>query len=85
VPLLLGMRLPPSYGAEYAAGFDAIYPRLAKELDVRFVPFFMEGVAGVPELNQEDALHPTARGHERLADNVQNALREAITAAQPRE
>lgn len=81
VPLLLGMRLPTSYGADYAEGFAAIYPRLAAELDVRFVPFFMEGVAGVPELNQEDALHPTAAGHRRLADNAQRALRDALAAA----
>jgi acyl-CoA thioesterase-1 len=80
VPLLLGMRLPPSYGSEYAEGFAAIYPRLAAELEVRFVPFFMEGVAGVPELNQEDALHPTAAGQRRLADNVQTALRDALAA-----
>jgi acyl-CoA thioesterase-1 len=81
VPLLLGMRLPPSYGSEYAEEFAGIYPRLASELEVRFVPFFMEGVAGVPELNQEDALHPTAAGQRRLADNVQAALREALAAA----
>ena len=77
-PLLLGVRLPPSYGAEYVAGFEAIYPRLAAELKVRLVPFFMQGVAGVPELNLEDGLHPTRAGHERLADNVEPALRETL-------
>jgi acyl-CoA thioesterase-1 len=44
------------------------------------VPFFMEGVAGVPEMNLEDGLHPTAKGHERLAANVEPALREAIAS-----
>jgi acyl-CoA thioesterase-1 len=73
--LLLGMRLPPNYGADYVAGFEAIYPRVASELGAALVPFFMDGVAGVPELNLEDALHPTAKGHERLADNVEPALR----------
>jgi acyl-CoA thioesterase I len=86
-PLLLAMRLPPSYGREYVAGFEAIYPRVARELDLAVVPFFMKGVAGVAELNLEDGLHPTAEGHERLADNVEPALREALTRAtqaQPR-
>jgi len=79
-PLLLGIRLPPSYGADYVTGFEAIYPRVARELGVAHVPFFMEGVAGVPELNLEDGLHPTAAGHERLAANVEPALREVIAA-----
>ena len=77
-PLLLGMRLPPSYGAEYTERFAAIYPRIARELDVAFVPFFMEGVAGVTAMNLEDGIHPTAEGHARLADNVEPALRELV-------
>jgi acyl-CoA thioesterase-1 len=68
--LLLGMRIPPSYGAEYTQSFADMYPRLAAELGVPLVPYFMEGVAGVPELNLEDGLHPTARGHEKLAETV---------------
>ncbi len=79
-PLLLGMRLPPSYGAEYANGFAAIYPRLAQELEVDFVPFFMEGVAGVSELNLPDGLHPTQAGHERLAEKLAPALKRLILA-----
>ncbi|WP_419192466.1 arylesterase [Engelhardtia mirabilis] len=80
--LLLGVRLPPNYG-EAAERFDALYPALAKELDVAFVPFFMEGVGGVPELNLADGLHPTAVGHERLADNVEPTLRELLEALPP--
>ncbi len=76
--LLLGMRLPPNYG-EYASAFDALYPRLAEEYGVAFVPYFMEGVGAVPELNLPDGLHPTAEGHERLADAVQDALRELLS------
>lgn len=87
IPLLLGMRLPPNYGAEYVEGFAAIYPRLARELGVAHVPFFMQGVAGVPELNLEDGLHPTAEGQRRLAASVEPALREALArvAAASRE
>jgi acyl-CoA thioesterase I len=79
-PLLLGMRIPTSYGDDYAAAFDAIYPRLADELGVRAVPFFMQGVGGEPAMNLEDGLHPTTAGHERLANQVEPALRELLTA-----
>jgi acyl-CoA thioesterase-1 len=72
--LLLGMRLPPSYGPDYVAGFEALFQRLADEQQLAFVPFFMNGVAGVPALNLEDGIHPTVAGHERLADNVLPAL-----------
>lgn len=68
--LLLGMRIPPNYGRPYASGFAAVYTHLQKELDVAAVPFFMEGVAGVPELNLADGIHPSAEGHVRLAENV---------------
>jgi acyl-CoA thioesterase-1 len=72
--LLLGVRMPPNYG-EYGAEFDAMYPRLVERFDLAFVPFFMDGVGGVPSLNLPDGLHPTAAGHEKLADNVESALR----------
>jgi acyl-CoA thioesterase-1 len=75
--LLLGVRIPPSYGP-YAADFDAIYERIAADLDVRLVPFFMEGVGGVAEQNLEDAMHPTPEGHATIAENVATALRELL-------
>lgn len=71
--LLLGVRLPTNYGA-LATEFDALYPALAEELDLAFLPYWMEGVGAVPRLNLEDGLHPTAEGHERLADNVEGPL-----------
>ena len=73
--LLLGMLLPPNYGQDYAAGFTAVYARVAAEHDVAFVPSFLEGVGGVAELNLPDGIHPTAEGHRRLADNVEASLR----------
>lgn len=72
--LLLGMRIPPSYGADHSEAFAAAYQRIADDLDVAFVPFFMNGVAAVPALNLEDGIHPTAEGHVRLAANVEDAL-----------
>jgi acyl-CoA thioesterase I len=77
--LLLGMRLPPSYGEPYASEFAALYDRVAKELALPYVPFFMAGVAGVVELTQEDGLHPTAEGHVKLAANVAPALAAELT------
>jgi acyl-CoA thioesterase-1 len=76
--LLLGMRLPPSIGADYAREFEAIYPRIAGELEVAYVPFFMEGVAGVADLNLADGLHPTPQGHARIADTLREPLRKLL-------
>ena len=76
--LLLGIRIPPSYGPEYVAVFEGLYPRLATELQLAFVPFFMEGVAGVASMNLEDGIHPTAEGHVKLADKVSEPLRRLL-------
>jgi len=67
--LLVGMRMPPNYGP-YADDFAALFPRLAKELDVPLVPFLLAGVGGIRGLNQADGIHPTADGQEILAKNV---------------
>jgi len=60
--LLAGMRSPPNMGPEYAAAFNGIYARLAEKHEVALYPFFLEGVAADPELNQADGIHPNARG-----------------------
>ena len=72
--LLLGMKVPPNYGPEYSDGFVALFERVAGELGLAFVPVFLEGVAGRPELNLADGIHPTAEGHRILADNIRPAL-----------
>ena len=72
--LLCGLRVPPRHGAEHARRFGEIYPRLAAEYRLPFVPFLLEGVAGVPTLNERDGLHPTAEGQKRLAENVRPLL-----------
>lgn len=72
--VLAGMRIPPNYGADYTRRFEAIYPRLAKKRGVTLVPFLLEGVAGVKELNQTDGIHPNAAGHRRVAETVAAAL-----------
>jgi acyl-CoA thioesterase-1 len=79
--LLLGMRLPTNYGAEYTDAFYALYPRLAEELHVALVPWFMEGVAGIAAMNLPDGLHPTAEGHRILAARVAKSLAPLVAAA----
>lgn len=60
--LLAGMRAPPNFGRDYQQRFDAIYQRLAEKHGVPLYPFFLEGVAMDPRLNQADGIHPTAAG-----------------------
>jgi acyl-CoA thioesterase-1 len=60
--MLCGMLAPPNYGSDYAGKFNTIYPDLAKKFDVPLYPFFLDGVAADPKLNQADGIHPTAEG-----------------------
>src|SRR5580693_7303397 len=60
--LLTGMHAQRNLGADYVRQFDAIYPRLAKDYDVLFYPFFLDGVALNPKLNQADGMHPNPAG-----------------------
>lgn len=79
--VLLGMRGNPTLGPEYQEAFDAVYPRLAAELEVPLVPFLLEGIAGDPALNQADGIHPTAEGHQRIATTVAPTLGPVVKAA----
>ncbi|MHC5210905.1 MAG: arylesterase [Planctomycetota bacterium] len=76
--LLLGMRMPPNLGPEYTRDFAAVYPEIADELDVPLVPFLLEGVAGRPDLNLGDGIHPNREGQALVADNVLPALRQVL-------
>ncbi|MBF0191144.1 MAG: arylesterase [Magnetococcales bacterium] len=68
--LLGGMRLPPNYGAGHDTRFQAIYPEVAAESAAVLIPFFLEGVAGKPGLNQSDGIHPTEAGYQVVLENV---------------
>jgi acyl-CoA thioesterase-1 len=72
--LLAGMKLPPNYGREYTAAFEAMFPALAKQHGVALLPFLLEGVAADPALNLPDGIHPNERGAEIVARNVLTAL-----------
>lgn len=65
VPVLLaGMYAPPNMGPDYGKAFNALYPELARKHGVAFYPFFLDGVAADPSLNQPDGIHPNAKGVE---------------------
>jgi acyl-CoA thioesterase-1 len=68
--LLAGMKAPPSMGEDYYSKFDRIYPELAQQHQVPLYPFFLEGVAGVPGLNQADGIHPTAAGIDVIVSGI---------------
>jgi acyl-CoA thioesterase I len=76
--LLSGMRAPPNMGADYVRAFDTIFPALATAHDVVLDPFFLDGVAGDPTLNQPDGLHPTARGIEAIVRRILPKAEELI-------
>jgi acyl-CoA thioesterase I len=68
--LLLGMLAPPNYGSDYAARFNTIYPDLSKSFGVPLYPFFLDGVAADPKLNQADGIHPTAEGVDIIVKKI---------------
>jgi acyl-CoA thioesterase-1 len=79
--VLAGMEAPPNYGAGYTKGFHDVYPAVAKRYGTAFVPFLLEGVAGVFHMNQGDGIHPTAEGARKVADNVWAALQPIVKPA----
>jgi acyl-CoA thioesterase I len=68
--LVLGMIAPPNWGEEYKRAFDRIFPELAQAHNVSLYPFFLEGVAMKPELNQPDGIHPNEAGVSVLVDRI---------------
>lgn len=73
--ILAGMEAPPNYGRDYIVSFHKVYPALAEEYKVAYVPFLLQNVAGREELNQRDGIHPTAAGARIVADNVWAVLK----------
>jgi acyl-CoA thioesterase-1 len=72
--VLVGMRAPPNMGMRYVRRFREVYGDLAEKNEVALVPFLLEGVAGMPSLNQSDMIHPSAEGQRRMADAVWKVL-----------
>lgn len=76
--LLLGMRAPPNYGDKFPKDFASSFQKLADTYKVSFVPFFLEGVAGVPSLNQADGIHPNEKGYEKVLESIYPKVKELL-------
>jgi acyl-CoA thioesterase I len=76
--LILGMRAPPNMGPDYAARFDGLYPALSKKYDALLYPFYLNGVAALPNLNQADGIHPNSRGVDEIVTRIMPKVEELI-------
>lgn len=72
--ILAGMQMPPNMGPEYTNAFKNLFPDLAEKNELSLIPFLLDGVGGVPELNQPDGIHPTVEGQQILAENTWQTL-----------
>lgn len=72
--ILAGMQMPPSMGEKYTTDFRELFPLLAKQNKMDFIPFLLKDVAGNPSLNQQDGIHPTPKGHKIVAETVWTIL-----------
>lgn len=79
--VLAGMQVPPNLGQDYTQAFRQIFPELAKNNSATLIPFILEGVAGNPELNLSDGIHPTPEGHMILAETVWKYLEPLLDEA----
>ena len=75
---LIQMEAPPNFGSAYTRSFRAIYGDIAKKEGIPLLPFLLDGVAGIPRLNQADGIHPNLTGEKIVADNVWRALKPII-------
>lgn len=80
---LVQMEAPPNLGPRYTASFRAMFPEVAKEAGAQLIPFLLDGVAGIQELNQSDGIHPNARGSAMVAANVWQTLESALRGRSP--
>jgi acyl-CoA thioesterase-1 len=73
--ILAGMQVPPNMGRKYAVDFQEVFRDLSQKNNTALIPFLLEGVGGIQELNQSDGIHPTAVGQKIVAENVWEVLR----------
>jgi acyl-CoA thioesterase-1 len=83
--VLIGMRIPPNYGRAYTQQFQAVYSEVARRNDAELVPFLLDGVGGVPRLNQADGIHPTPEGQRVMAETVWRVLEPVLREAKRAE
>ena len=77
--VVAGMQIPPNMGQDYTAAFKEIFPTIAQTNKATLIPFLLEGVAGIAELNLPDGIHPTAKGHEIIARTVWKYIEPLLT------
>ncbi len=82
--LLTGMKAPENWGVEYAEAFNPIYEGLAKKYDVILYPFFLDGVAMDNKLNQQDGIHPSAKGVAVIVERVLPSVEQLIERVEAR-
>ena len=80
--VLAGMKMPPNMGA-YANQFERVFIEVAREQRAALIPFLLEGVGGVPEMNLPDGIHPTPEGHRRVAENIWAVLQPILKRVSP--
>ena len=78
--ILAGMQIPPNLGAEYASSFQRVFADVAQANQATMIPFLLEGVGGLRELNQADLIHPNAAGHRLIAESVWKILEPILRA-----
>jgi acyl-CoA thioesterase-1 len=76
--ILAGIQVPPSMGDKYSREFRNMFPQLVKKNNILLLPFILEGVGGIPQLNQKDGIHPTAEGDKIVAENVWAVLKPVL-------
>ncbi len=79
---LAGIRIPPNMGPEYVGQFEAVYPRVAEDMDIPLLPFLLEGVAADPDLNQDDGIHPNGAGARIVAHSVASFVEPLLSEAE---
>ena len=72
--LISGMQIPPNLGPDYTKEFQNLHEEVARANDLPYIPFLLEGVGGIPDLNLADGIHPTPEGHVIIADTVWKTL-----------
>jgi acyl-CoA thioesterase-1 len=80
--VIAGMEAPPNLGQTYVDRFRGIFETVARDTGSALIPFLLVGVAGVPELNQDDRIHPNAEGYDRVARNVWSVLESVLREAE---
>ena len=76
--ILAGMQIPPNMGQAYTTEFRTIFPDLAEKNEIQLIPFLLAGVAGIPDLNLPDGIHPTAEGQKFVRENVWAILKNIL-------